>query len=69
MLFGRFLPGVDAKSPNPFMPQPATLQMRSGVKVPFLLGWNTAEGGVMASPFFTPGTYRFLLSNAIASRS
>lgn len=39
-----FLPGVDAKSKNPFMPIEPEVAAKNGVQVPLLIGNNDREG-------------------------
>ncbi|KAK2584313.1 hypothetical protein KPH14_006704 [Odynerus spinipes] len=44
-----FGPGVDYKSPNPFLSQPPTIAFQHGAKVPILLGYNEMEGSILIS--------------------
>ncbi|CAL7940611.1 unnamed protein product [Xylocopa violacea] len=50
-MMGVFRPGIDDKSPNPFMPQHPMLMMKAGVKVPFIIGHNSNEGTMFPGPF------------------
>ncbi|XP_076647596.1 juvenile hormone esterase isoform X2 [Halictus rubicundus] len=49
VMIGLFGPTVDSKSSNPFMPQHPSIQMKSGVKVPLLIGNNDKEGTLFVS--------------------
>ncbi|XP_017881679.1 cholinesterase 1-like [Ceratina calcarata] len=49
--FGVFLPSIDDKSPNPFMPQHPSVMMQKGVQVPLMIGFNSNEGSMFLSPF------------------
>ncbi|CAK9814487.1 Juvenile hormone esterase [Anthophora plagiata] len=51
IMFGVFGPGVDDRSPNPFLPEHPSLLMQNGVKVPYLLGYNSNEGSFLLTPF------------------
>ncbi|XP_029035421.1 juvenile hormone esterase-like [Osmia bicornis bicornis] len=44
---GLFDPCIDDKSPNPIIPQHPSVLIQSGVKVPFLLGFNKNEGAAL----------------------
>ncbi|KOX67542.1 Esterase FE4, partial [Melipona quadrifasciata] len=46
VLFTTFGPGIDAKSPNPFMPRHPAEMSEAGVKVPLLIGFNANEGSL-----------------------
>lgn len=39
-----FGPGVDDKSPEPFMPIPVSQAVQEGVQVPLMIGYNSLEG-------------------------
>lgn len=52
--FGLFGPGVDKKSPNPFLPELPSEQMQQGVKVPYMLGFTENEGAALISLMVTP---------------
>ena len=47
ILLSRFGPGIDDKSPTPFMPKHPKVMLQGGVKVPYLLGYNTNEASVL----------------------
>lgn len=48
---GVFKPTIDDKSPNPFMPQHPLSMMKASVKVPYIIGYNSAEGTMFPGPF------------------
>ncbi|CAD1479425.1 unnamed protein product [Heterotrigona itama] len=48
VLFSSFGPGIDAKSPNPFMPQHPMKMSEAGVKVPLLIAVGTSCGSAEA---------------------
>nr|XP_033334723.1 esterase FE4-like isoform X1 [Megalopta genalis] len=54
VLIGSFVPTVDSKSSEPFMPQHPSILMKAGVKVPLLLGYNENEGTFLVSSFLYP---------------
>ncbi|XP_078047071.1 esterase FE4 isoform X2 [Augochlora pura] len=49
VMMGSFLPTIDSKSSEPFMPQHPSILMKAGVKVPLLLGYNENEGSFLVS--------------------
>lgn len=56
--FGMFVPGIDDKSANPFMPQHPAIRAKAGVQVPLLIGFNSNEGSM-----FLNGKFIFLMCN------
>lgn len=46
-MFGLFTPGVDKKSPNPFLPKLPSELMQQGVKVPYMVGYTENEGSTL----------------------
>lgn len=57
--FGTFAPCIDNKSPNPFMPQHPLEMMKTGIKVPLLIGYNENEGSSIVN--FRKFIYFFFL--------
>ncbi|XP_076767147.1 juvenile hormone esterase [Xylocopa sonorina] len=57
---GAFRPGIDDKSPNPFMPQHPLLMMEAGVKVPYIIGHNSSEGTMFLGRKFLSSTIESL---------
>ncbi|XP_043593211.1 juvenile hormone esterase-like [Bombus pyrosoma] len=49
--FGMFVPGVDDKSANPFMPQHPAVRAKAGIQVPLLIGFNSNEGSMLLNIF------------------
>ena len=43
-IFSAFVPGIDDKSNNPFLPIPIEEAIKNGIKVPLLIGYNNREG-------------------------
>ncbi|XP_026299635.1 bile salt-activated lipase isoform X2 [Apis mellifera] len=50
--FGTFAPCIDNKSPNPFMPRHPSEMMKTGIKVPLLIGYNENEGSSVINFLF-----------------
>ncbi|XP_043518136.1 juvenile hormone esterase-like [Frieseomelitta varia] len=64
VLYTTFGPGIDAKSPNPFIPQHPVEMSKAGVKVPLLVGFNANEGS-----FFLNSTGQYSCGSAEAIRN
>ncbi|KAF3424239.1 hypothetical protein E2986_12279 [Frieseomelitta varia] len=58
VLYTTFGPGIDAKSPNPFIPQHPVEMSKAGVKVPLLVGFNANEGSFFLNCKFTFLVYK-----------
>ena len=42
-----FLPTVDDKSSNPFLPKPVKEMIQNGIDVPVMIGFNSHEGMII----------------------
>ena len=52
-----FTPSMDNESSNPFFPEPLNTLINRGIKMPCLVGYNSAEGLLLVGNSFNKRKY------------
>lgn len=54
---------MDYESPNPFFPKDVRTLINRGIKVPFILGYNSGEGSYFVPSIYNSKLFIFVCTN------